>query len=114
MWGASWTNTNAKALGLDAFYTGVGGSAYLGSNTEYTQAGGAHVGTQVSYGGHLVDNSAAPSGAPQTSAILNEVCKVLQQSHITPSRMATTRCTSTPSAVTRGTARGTAGAHARV
>src|SRR4029077_17204423 len=42
------------------------------------------VGTKVSYGGHLVDNSAAPSGAPQTSAILNEVCKVLQVNHITP------------------------------
>src|SRR5580765_6252514 len=40
MWGASWTNTNTntKALGLDTFYTGVGASAYLSSNTEYTQA----------------------------------------------------------------------------
>ena len=84
MWGASWTGTDGKVSGLDAFYSGVGGSAYLGSNTEYTQAGGAHVGTKVSYGGHLVDNSAAPSGAPQTSAILNEVCKVLQVNHITP------------------------------
>ena len=84
MWGTSWTGTDSKVLGLDSFYSGVGASAYLTSNTEYTQAGGVHVGTKVSYGGHLIDTSAAPSGAPQTSAILNEVCKVLQQHHITP------------------------------
>lgn len=84
MWGTSWKGTDSKVVGLDAFYTGVGSSAYLTSNTEYTQADGVHVGTKVSYGGHLVDNTAAPSGAPQTSAILNEVCKVLQQHQITP------------------------------
>ena len=83
--GASWASAYGdKITGLDPFYGGVGGSAYLSSNTEYTQAGGACVGTKVSYGGHLVDNSAAPSGAPQTSAILTEVCKVLQENHITP------------------------------
>jgi hypothetical protein len=83
LWGTSWTSTDVKALGLDAFYQGVGDSPYMNSNTEYTQSGGAHVGTAVSYGGHLVDNSASTGGS-QTGPILSEVCKVLQQNHITP------------------------------
>ena len=55
----------------------------MNSNTEYTQSGGASVGTAVSYGGHLVDNSASTGGS-STGAILNEVCTALQQNGITP------------------------------
>jgi hypothetical protein len=78
-WGSSWASGNAKVGGIDSFYFGVGGTNYLGTNTEYTQTGGQHVGTTVSYNGHYIDTTAAPRRAPRTSAILDEVCKVLAQ-----------------------------------
>lgn len=84
LWGTSWTSTDYRVSGIDAFYSGVGNTDYLTSNTEYTQSGGSHVGRKVTYSGHFIDTTAAPKGAPQTSAILNEVCKVLQQHNITP------------------------------
>jgi len=73
-WGNSWnSNPGDKITGVDAFYTGVGGTSYAGTNTEYTNSGGAHVSSAVSYSGHIVDSIAAPSGAPSTSAVLAEV-----------------------------------------
>jgi hypothetical protein len=75
-WGTSWSNSSFvadKVTGMDSFYAGLGGSSYGGTNTEYTDASGAHVNAAVSYAGHLVDTTAAPSGAPQTSQILAEV-----------------------------------------
>jgi len=78
-WGSSWTAANAKVGGVDSFYSGAGQTNYLGTNTEYTQTGGQHVGTTVSYSGHYIDTTAAPKRGPRTSAILNEVCQVLQQ-----------------------------------
>jgi hypothetical protein len=74
-WGTSWTNST-KITGLNQFYAGVG-SPYLTSNTEYTNSLGTHVIGTVSAGQSVVDNTAAPSGAPATSAILAEVCKVI-------------------------------------
>ena len=77
-WGTTWgTYSGDKLTGLDSFYLGVGGSNYAGTTTEYAGENGVHVGTAVSYGGHLVDTSPAPSRAPATSVILNEVCKVI-------------------------------------
>jgi hypothetical protein len=77
-WGTSWANSGFigdKFSGLDTFYGGVGGSQYMGTNTEYTDGSGHHVGAGVTYGNHLVDTSAAPSRAPATSDILAEVSK---------------------------------------
>jgi len=83
-WGPSWTSNDTTLLGIGTFYSNVGGTAYLGSNTEYTQTGGQHVGTPVTYHGAFIDTSAPPSKAPQTSAILNEVCSALTAGHETP------------------------------
>jgi hypothetical protein len=70
-WGTSWSsNPGDKISGLDSFYGGVGGTKYAGTNTEYTDSGGTHVSSKVSYGGHLFDSSAAPSRAPSTSQVL--------------------------------------------
>jgi hypothetical protein len=78
-WGTSWaspTFTGDKVTGLDSFYSGVGGSHYAGTNTEYTGTNGT-VGTGVAYGGHVVDASAAPTHAPKTSQVLAEVCSTI-------------------------------------
>jgi hypothetical protein len=77
-WGTSWNATSdagGKIVGMQLFYRGVGGSAYAGTNTEYTDASGTHVSSSVSYNGYLIDNSAAPSKAPSTSTIQAEVAK---------------------------------------
>ncbi|HKC27038.1 MAG TPA: hypothetical protein VKB75_03410 [Jatrophihabitans sp.] len=79
-WGTSWTNpsfVSDKFTGIDSFYDGIAGTSYAGTNTEYTDTTGGHVSTAVSYSGHLVDTSAAPSRAPQTSAILAEVARMI-------------------------------------
>ena len=76
-WGANWGNgsfAGDKPGGIDSFYSGIGGSSYLGTNTEYTGSNG-QVGTGVSYAGHVVDTSPAPSRAPSTSQVLAEVAK---------------------------------------
>ena len=77
-WGASWAGYRGdKLTGIDSFYSGVGGTSYAGTNAEYTDSSGAHVGVTVSYAGHLVDTSSAPSHAPQTSTIAAEVAKMI-------------------------------------
>jgi len=79
-WGTSWSESvGDKISGLDKFYSGVGGSSYARSNTEYTGTNG-QVTDAISYLGHVIDNTAAPSGAPTTSSILGEVCKVVGSS----------------------------------
>ena len=78
-WGPSWNNSSFagdKITGLDSWYGGFGGSGYAGTTTEYTQSGGAHVGTSSTFQGHHIDLSTA-SGGGQSSAILAEVCKVI-------------------------------------
>jgi hypothetical protein len=76
-WGASWSSPGDKISGMDSFYNGIGGSSYLHTNTEYTGTNNQVVGTGVTYSGHLVDLSAAPSKAPSTSTIQAEVAKVI-------------------------------------
>jgi hypothetical protein len=79
-WGASWSDAAFvadKISGLDSFYSGIGGTSYIGTNTEYTQSGGAHVGSSVSYQGHVIDTSAAARNGSRTSTILAEVCKMI-------------------------------------
>jgi hypothetical protein len=78
-WGASWGNSSFvgdKISGLDLWYQGVGGSNFAATVNEYTGSNG-QVTSSISFGGHHVDTSAAPTGAPATSAILAEVCKVI-------------------------------------
>lgn len=78
-WGTKWadpTFTGDKVSGMDQWYAGVGGSQYMGTNTEYTGTNG-QVGSGVTSNGHLIDTSAAPSHAPKTSDIQNEVCKMI-------------------------------------
>lgn len=76
-WGTSWgTYTGDKFTGIDSLYGGLGGSHYAGTNAEYTDLNGTHVGTAVTYSGHAVDTSAA-SGGGNTTAILAEVARAI-------------------------------------
>ncbi|MFL5617320.1 MAG: hypothetical protein ACJ79A_02865 [Gemmatimonadaceae bacterium] len=78
-WGPSWSNSSFvgdKITGLGSFYSGVGGSNYIKTNTEYTGTNGT-VGSAVSYGGPTTDFSAPPRGSPKVSDILAEVCKAI-------------------------------------
>ena len=77
-WGTKWGNSGFvgdKITGLDSWYSGFGGSHYAATNTEYTGTNGT-VGTSSSYSGHVIDTTTA-SGGGSTSAILNEVCKIV-------------------------------------
>ena len=76
-WGSSWkTYTGDKITGMDSWYNGFGGSNYAKTTNEYTGTNGT-VGASSHYTGSTVDASAAPSGAPSTSAVLAEVAKVI-------------------------------------
>jgi hypothetical protein len=75
-WGTSWSSPGDKITGMDYFYSHVGGSSYMNTNTEYTGTNG-QVGTGVNYNGNFVDLSAAPSKAPSTSTIQAEVSKMI-------------------------------------
>jgi hypothetical protein len=75
-WGSSWNaNSGDKITGLDSFYNGVGGSAYAGTNTEYTDSSGYAVNDAVSYSGSVVDTAATPTGAPTTTQVLAVVAR---------------------------------------
>jgi hypothetical protein len=77
-WGTSWPSYSGdKVSGIDLFYAGIAGSAYLGTNTEYTDGSGNHVSTSVSYGGHLIDGASAGSKDPGTGGVLAEVSKMI-------------------------------------
>jgi hypothetical protein len=83
-WGTTWASgAGDKITGLDRFYTGVGGTAYMQTNTEYKGTNG-QVDAAVSYGGHVSDNSAGPTNAPSTTTILAEVARALAANHVTP------------------------------
>ena len=86
-WGTNWSNSGFvldKITGLDSWYKGIGGSAYGATVDEYTGTGSTQVTDSISYQGHYIDTSAAPSHAPKTSAILGEVCKVIPASQLVP------------------------------
>jgi len=87
-WGPGW-NTNStftadKLPGIASFLTGFGGSHYVHASTEYNGVNGQFVGTSSTYMGQFVDNAAAPSAAPQVSAVQSEVCKVLSANGVAP------------------------------
>jgi hypothetical protein len=79
-WGTSWSNASFagdKITGLTAEYNAFAGSAYARTNTEYTGSNGTVTGTSIAIAPNLIDTSAGPRNAPQTSAILAEVCKMI-------------------------------------
>jgi hypothetical protein len=85
-WGASWNNASFvgdKISGLDSFYSGLGSSSYADTCNEYTDSSSAVTSSSV-YTGHVVDLSTAAKNGNQTSSILSEVCKVLNNNHIVP------------------------------
>lgn len=78
-WGSSWsksTFTGDKVTGLDYVYSHVGGTSYLHTNSEYYDGSGNVNTSSVSKSGDLTDTSPTPSGAPSTTAVLNEVAKM--------------------------------------
>jgi hypothetical protein len=81
-WGPSWSNasfTGDKMTAMDSFYSGVGSTSYMNTNTEYTGTNGT-VGSTVTSSAHLVDTSALTfARQPQTSDILNEVAKMISR-----------------------------------
>ncbi|MFN8619766.1 MAG: hypothetical protein U0869_03330 [Chloroflexota bacterium] len=87
-WGPKWGDgTTAfagdKIAGLNAFYGGWDNSGYAGTVTEYTSAGSSATATNRStHVGSAIDTSTA-SGGQRTSAILNEVAKMVNAGRIT-------------------------------
>ena len=76
-WGTNWSNASFagdKISGMDLWYQGVGSSTYAKTSDEYLGSNG-QVSSAISFAGHVIDTTAAPSHAPRTSTILNEVCK---------------------------------------
>jgi hypothetical protein len=77
-WGAKWADSNFvgdKISGIQSFYGGMGSTSYDATNSEYTQSGGAHVGSGITLGASHTDLSSAPKSGSRTSPILAEVCK---------------------------------------
>jgi hypothetical protein len=77
-WGTSWSSNPSNTIGwMGQFYSGMGGTSYAGTNTEYTNSSGTHVSSAVSYNGSVLDLSPGPRHAPKTSDVLAEVAKMI-------------------------------------
>ncbi len=76
-WGSAWGTSfkGDKQSGLDTLYSGVHGTAYANTNSEYTDSTGPVNTSTISKGTDAVDLTATPSGAPSTSQVLAEVAK---------------------------------------
>jgi hypothetical protein len=78
-WGSKWGNSSFvddKVSGLHTFYSNVHGTAYAHTNSEYTDGVGNVSTTNISQSADFTDTSAAPSGAPSTGQVLQEVAKM--------------------------------------
>jgi hypothetical protein len=78
-WGSRWGNssfTGDKVSGLDTFYSNVHSTGYARTNSEYTDGAGNVNTTNISKSNNATDTSPAPSGAPSTSQVLQEVANV--------------------------------------
>jgi hypothetical protein len=76
-WGTSWGNATFvadKQSGLASFYTGFSDSNYAKTSDEYGGTNGT-VGPSNTFTTGITDTSPAPSKAPSTTAVLNEVAK---------------------------------------
>jgi hypothetical protein len=77
-WGTSWgTNAGDKISGLGTFYSGIGGSRYLGTTTEYSGSNGG-VSNVITAQGPLYVSTQASKGAPSTSTVLQVVTAALK------------------------------------
>ena len=75
-WGTSWGSYSGdKITGMDQWYEGFNGSNYAKTSDEYSGTNGK-VTPSTTHLGHIVDTSPSAGGG-STSAILNEVCKVV-------------------------------------
>ena len=81
-WGTTWSPTDEKITGMDVFYRGIGGSTYAATCNEYTDSKKNQVTSAISYQGHIIDSSPAPSNGNRTSVILAEVCKMIPRSQM--------------------------------
>ncbi len=76
-WGTAWGTAfkGDKQSGLDALYSGMGGTPYAHTNGEYSDASGAVNTIAIGRGKDAVDTTATPSGAPSTAQVLAEVAR---------------------------------------
>jgi hypothetical protein len=81
-WGPTWSETDDKVLGMDVFYQGIGNTTYAGTCDEYTGQKKSQVASAISYRGHIIDSSRAPSNGNSTAPILSEVCKMIPGSQL--------------------------------
>jgi hypothetical protein len=78
-WGPSWSAAGYQAdkiSGIASLYTGLAGSSYMHTSSEYTGTNG-QVGTSVGYAGHVIDTSATPRRAPKTADVLAAVARAV-------------------------------------
>ncbi len=81
-WGTSWATYSGDMIsGINSFYAGISNTPYIKTNGEYVGSNGA-VGATVTALPAITDTTAAPTGAPKTSAILAEVCARIPASEI--------------------------------
>jgi hypothetical protein len=82
-WGVAWNGGNGtfsgdKTTGLHTLYGGLGGTSYAHTNSEYTGGGLAVDTLHISVANNnLYDGTNAPSRAPSTTDVLNEVVKAV-------------------------------------
>jgi hypothetical protein len=78
-WGTQWNTPSFagdKIQGLDRFFSGINGSSYAATATEYSDSTGFITANSL-YLGHVVDATAAPSRALTTAGAVAEGCKVV-------------------------------------
>lgn len=73
-WG-SWGNPGDIISGIDAFFSGWGGSGMAVDSTEYSGTNG-QVTKNSTYLGHTLDSTTPPKRALTTSQAVSEVCKI--------------------------------------
>jgi serine protease len=78
-WGSAWNGSGDPDHAMayyNAFLSKVGGSAWNGTVTQYTQSGGAHAGNPSgNFGGSYVDTSSSPPRSPSQAAMAAEGAK---------------------------------------
>jgi hypothetical protein len=77
-WGPSWSSASYQGdvvTGIHNLYVAFNNTGYMGTNTEYTNASGAHVSKAVSVDASLTDTGATPRRAPSTADVLAVVTR---------------------------------------
>ncbi len=73
-WGSQSAWASDVQPGIDSLFSGLNGTTFLGITDQYMRGPAA---TSTFTHTNWVDTSAPPNHAPQTSAVVNEACKVL-------------------------------------